>query len=302
VATIRSRRGKRIAGWKVSLLWAGLFDRIKTQHGCDLPEFPPDRPAPKEIELHYYQFNIGDYRRDTFHLSLLEHGVYRQLLDTYYLHEKPLHPDVAVVMRTHSARTKDEKAAILSVLENFFLLTDEGWIHRGCEKTIEKYREKSAKARVSAESRWCKRNANASETHCEGNANHKPITNNHKPIKTKAVITAPPDGVSIEVWDSFIAIRKAKRAPMTSVALEGIRREAAKAGIGLQEALAVCCTRGWQSFKADWHQQQQTESQRAREHMAELTRGMATPKPKNFWEKTIDETNEVIHVETKRLL
>jgi hypothetical protein len=120
--------------------------------------------------------------------------------------------------------------------------------------------------------------------------------------KTKAVVTAPPDGVSVEVWDSFIAIRKAKRAPMTTVALEGIQREAAKAGVSLEEALATCCTRGWQSFKASWTVEQVTESQRAREHMAELTRGMATPKPKNFWEKTIDETNEVIHVETKRLL
>ena len=302
MATIRSRRGKRIAGRKISFLWAGLFDRIKTQHGCDLPEFPPDRPAPKEIELHYYQFNIGDYRRDTFHLSLLEHGVYRQLMDSYYLNQKPLPADPAVVMRTHNARTKDEKAAVLAVLENFFILTDEGWFHKRCDQHIAAFLEKSDKARHSAESRWSKRNANALEPHCEGIANHKPITNNHKPTKTKAVVTAPPDGVSVEVWDSFIAIRKAKRAPMTTVALEGIQREAAKAGVSLQEALAICATRGWQSFKASWAVEQVTESQRAREHMAELTRGMATPKPKNFWEKTIDETNEVIHVETKRLL
>jgi uncharacterized protein YdaU (DUF1376 family) len=256
-----------------------------------------------EIDLHYYTFNIGDYRRDTFHLTLLEHGVYRQLIDTYYLNERPLPADTAVVMRTHSARTKDEKAAILSVLENFFLLTDEGWIHKGCEKTIDKYREKSAKARVSAESRWCKRNANASETQCESDANHKPITNNHKPIKKqKAVITAPPDGVSVEVWDSFMAIRKAKRAPMTTVALAGIEKEAQKAGIDLESALAMCCARGWQSFKAAWAVDKQNESERAREHMSKLTRGLATPKEtKPFWAKS--EPVEVIsNVETKRLL
>jgi len=40
--------------------------------------------------LHYYTFNIGDYRRDTGHLSLLEHGIYRQLIDSYYLSEKPI--------------------------------------------------------------------------------------------------------------------------------------------------------------------------------------------------------------------
>jgi uncharacterized protein YdaU (DUF1376 family) len=132
--------------------------------------------------LHFYQFNIGDYRRDTFHLSLLEHGIYRQLLDTYYLNEKPLAVDSAVVMRTHNARTKEEKAAVLAVLENFFLLTDEGWVHRRCEKTISAFHQKSEKARHSAESRWSKRNANAYETQCEGNANQEPITNNQEPI------------------------------------------------------------------------------------------------------------------------
>jgi hypothetical protein len=55
--------------------------------GTDLPEFSPDRSAPKEIDLYYYNFNIGDYRRDTVHLSILEHGIYRQLIDTYYLNE-----------------------------------------------------------------------------------------------------------------------------------------------------------------------------------------------------------------------
>ena len=31
--------------------------------------------------MHYYPKNIGDYRRDTMNLSLLEHGVYMTLID-----------------------------------------------------------------------------------------------------------------------------------------------------------------------------------------------------------------------------
>jgi hypothetical protein len=49
-----------------------------------------------------------------------------------------------------------------------------------------------------------------------------------------------------------MAMRKAKRAPLTQTALDGIQREAAKAGMGLHDALAMCCARGWQGFKADW--------------------------------------------------
>lgn len=62
----------------------------------------------------------------------------------------------------------------------------------------------------------------------------------------------PPDGVSQSVWDDFVKLRKAKRAPITDTAIDGIDREASKAGISLEAALRVCCERGWQSFKAHW--------------------------------------------------
>jgi hypothetical protein len=61
----------------------------------------------------------------------------------------------------------------------------------------------------------------------------------------------PPE-VSEQVWIDFMAIRKAKRSPLTATALAGIQREATKAGMSLQDALAVACERGWQGFKADW--------------------------------------------------
>lgn len=61
-----------------------------------------------------------------------------------------------------------------------------------------------------------------------------------------------PDGVSDDVWKAFLKVRKAKKAPMSDLALEGIRREADKAGWSLEDALAECVTRGWQAFKADW--------------------------------------------------
>lgn len=61
-----------------------------------------------------------------------------------------------------------------------------------------------------------------------------------------------PDGVSIQVWDDFLKLRKTKKAPLTQTALDGIEREAKKASMTLNDALATCCARGWQSFKADW--------------------------------------------------
>lgn len=61
-----------------------------------------------------------------------------------------------------------------------------------------------------------------------------------------------PGDVPESVWADFLMIRKAKRAPMTATALHSIQREADKAGISITDALATCCERGWQSFKAEW--------------------------------------------------
>ena len=68
----------------------------------------------------------------------------------------------------------------------------------------------------------------------------------------KATSVAPPEGVSISVWQDFLTLRKAKRAPMTQRALNGLMSEAEKAGWTLEKALEECCVRGWQAFKADW--------------------------------------------------
>lgn len=64
------------------------------------------------------------------------------------------------------------------------------------------------------------------------------------------------EGIDSQVASDFLAIRKAKRAPLTATALDGIKREAGKAGITLEDALRVCVERGWQAFKAEWHQAQ----------------------------------------------
>ena len=61
--------------------------------------------------MHYYSHYIGDYQRDTAHLTLLEHGVYRQLLDHYYATEKPLPSDLPSLFRITRAQRKAERQA-----------------------------------------------------------------------------------------------------------------------------------------------------------------------------------------------
>lgn len=207
-----------------------------------------------EIDLHYYSFNVGDYRRDTMHLTLVEHGIYRQLLDSYYLNEGPISKSKDDLMRSLCVRNADEKEAFNRIVLEFFLEIDGTLIHRGCDKVIQQFHKKSDSARVSAKSRWEKNDANAMRTQCDGNATHNPIPITHNPIKTKQrsrALQCPP-GVSSSVWEDFLAVRKAKRSPVTETAIKSIEREAEKSGWSLEQALAECAARGWVGFKADW--------------------------------------------------
>ena len=215
--------------------------------------------------MHYYQHNIGDYRKDTSHLTLLEHGIYRQLLDTYYLDEEPLSNDLAKLMRSHSVRNADEQQALQNVLTDFFELTENGYFHKRCDDGIAQFHGKSAKARASANVRWAnelkaskplkvKLNANVLPTHSESNANGM-LTNNQEPITNINTIT--PEGVSKEVFNDFVKLRKGLKAPVTETAIKGLAREGQKANMSLEQVMVLCCQNGWRGFKAEWMSKEQ---------------------------------------------
>lgn len=84
--------------------------------------------------MNYYKRHLGDYAKDTGHLSVLEHGAYTLLLDAYYATERPIPADKA--HRIAKANTKAEIAAVDAVLADFF--TSEGLVYRQarCDREI----------------------------------------------------------------------------------------------------------------------------------------------------------------------
>lgn len=122
--------------------------------------------------MHYYQFNIGDYASHTRHLTPLEDLAYRRLLDVYYLHERPLNECLTSVARLINMR--EHEAEVKAVLDEFFELTDDGWINCRADEEIMHYREKIEQAskagKASAERRF-----NDRSTDVQPNNNHKPI-------------------------------------------------------------------------------------------------------------------------------
>ena len=127
--------------------------------------------------MHYYQFNIGDYKSHTEHLSEMEDLAYRRLLDWYYLHESPIPLDLQETARQIRMRSHTE--CIASILQEYFERTDAGWVQHRADQEIAKAGEKSAKAAASAKARWNKgSDANALQAQSEGNA---PNTHNTLP-------------------------------------------------------------------------------------------------------------------------
>lgn len=59
-------------------------------------------------------------------------------------------------------------------------------------------------------------------------------------------------GIDGQLAQDYIALRKSHRAPITQTALKGIEREANSAGLSLEQALTICCERGWRGFRAEW--------------------------------------------------
>ena len=60
-------------------------------------------------------------------------------------------------------------------------------------------------------------------------------------------------GITGQLAEDFLKLRKAKSAPITETALKGFQREAAKAGISLSDAITIAIERNWRGFSASWN-------------------------------------------------
>ncbi len=150
--------------------------------------------------MHYYQFNIADYRKDTVHLSRLEHSIYRDLIDWYYLDEQPIPSETQVVSRRLRLVSQDEANALQNVLSDFFVATEDGFRHPRIDQDIAEYHAQCEKNRLNGKKGGRppgagKRKKTQSvstglpvdtESQPTRNPNQEPITNNQLPPKPPA--------------------------------------------------------------------------------------------------------------------
>ena len=215
--------------------------------------------------MNYYERHLGDYARDAGHLSMLEHGAYCLLLDRYYITEQGIPSDQA--HRLCRAKSKEERSAVDAVLAEFFTLAEGAWINGRAAREVIKAQTKIKAARENGKSGGRPKQTPqeptglvpGSESVTQEKALQTPDTRHQEKQQTKtarkrapAVPVPCPDGVDEAVWRDWLALRKAKHAPVTPTVLDGAAGEAAKAGMSLEAFLRIWCRRGTQGLEADW--------------------------------------------------
>ena len=124
--------------------------------------------------MNHYPHHIGDFNSATRHLTFVERALYRELLDVYYDTERPLNADMARLARRVLAHTEDERAALQSVLDEFFELQDDGWHNARCDREIAAYRQKqeqqskAGKASAAKRKRKTRGDGGAGDQHGDG--------------------------------------------------------------------------------------------------------------------------------------
>ena len=152
------------------------------------------------------------------------------------------------------------KTAVINALKN---LVDTGLLVRKVgTRNTSVYAINLFKNRTSSESELVQKvNCTGSESelvtsseseHTKNNIKNTTQNTNKKNTKKSDLDLLANFGITGQLADDFIVLRKAKKAPITETALKGYQSEADKAGISICEAVAIAIKRNWQGFNASW--------------------------------------------------
>ena len=133
--------------------------------------------------MHYYSFNIADYRKDTSHLTPIEHYIYRFLIDWYYLDENPIPLETQQVIRRLGLGSENIPN-LQNVLTDFFDKTENGYIQKRIDEEIEVYHNRADVSRNNGKLGGRPKKtqqvilANLEKPEQKATNNQEPITNN----------------------------------------------------------------------------------------------------------------------------
>ena len=197
---------------------------------------------------------VADYLSATSRLTTEQHGAYLLLLMDYWKNGAP--PNNDAVLAQITKLSPDAWSNARTMLQGFFQVSDEHWLHTRVESEMQKANHNkqtnSKRGKAGADARWGKKDASSIVGAMLKQSSADSTSPSPSSSKNTKNTVVPPIGVTDTVWQDFVSLRKSKKAPISETALNGIIKEAGKAGISLQAALETCCSRGWSGFKAEW--------------------------------------------------
>jgi uncharacterized protein YdaU (DUF1376 family) len=147
--------------------------------------------------MHYYKFNIAGWTLSTSHLSLAEEAIYFRLINHYYDTEKPIPEETHSVFRR--LRLGNDSDIANTILNEFFTLTDKGWVQSRCEENLKEYRKTSKKNKLNgskggrpsknAASSVTQKKPTGLDSVSQNNPNYELLTTNHK-LETRNYLKA----------------------------------------------------------------------------------------------------------------
>ena len=168
--------------------------------------------------MHYYKFNIADWHLATSHLSLEEEAVYFKLINYYYDSEQCIPKETDSVIRR--LRLGSVRDLVGIVLQEFFVLQDDGWHHLRCDDEITKYHHKAeVNQRIGKLGGRPKKTQTVSVGIPEITltTNHKPLTSSgattEKIKKRKTAMTLNKDTMP-ENYEEFIKLERPDLDPL----------------------------------------------------------------------------------------
>jgi uncharacterized protein YdaU (DUF1376 family) len=96
--------------------------------------------------MNFYKHHIGDYSQATAHLTFTEDAAYSRLLRKYYADEHPISGPIKAAQRLVGARTREEREAVETVLDEFFEWDEATnvWRNKRADEEIAQFREQAA--------------------------------------------------------------------------------------------------------------------------------------------------------------
>lgn len=228
--------------------------------------------------------HIGDYLKDTGHLTATEHGAYLLLIMHYWEHGR-LPADERLIARIAKLDSSQwtESRDILA------MLFGEGWSHKRIDLELAKAEEIIEKRRNAANERHGRTKADASAVHMQSKSSDTgalPRTNNlSSSLRSDDSAPAKPTPrqhleavIDSERAAAVIEHRQRIRKPLTAHAADLLARKLARCPDPNAAADAMVAN-GWQGFEPEWLEQRQqprgSPSQR-KPSISDLLRDMTT--------------------------